>query len=352
LQEKPWPNPKTIEAGAVLYLDELSVTYLQHLQLLQRIQAAGFTGVIPSSEISQGDNLIRHESLADRATNVIENIRRTLSEGIESGKVVLAAASKSDHRRFERIQYHPTFEILEAAALADAVVIDDRYFNELGNVQGPFGTRPIWTTFDLITATKYDPSQQREYLTDMRRAGLGFIPITLEELKALLGHTSVSDGRLVESAELKAIRESLLMARMSNGLQLPKEGIWLDNIMRTFTEAIKSQWHAEMEEQVARARSDWLLEQLDIRQWSHRYKVDGHPEIAAILFRGQILSLALLNTPVPRVVKVKYWQWFDDALLKRVQEEQRELYDALVQQVRATIIEASERTRNGDGDAG
>jgi hypothetical protein len=80
--------------------------------------------------------------------------------------------------------------------------------------------------------------------------------------------------------------------------------------------------------------------------------VDGHPEIAAILFRGQILSLALLNTPVPRVVKVKYWQWFDDALLKRVQEEQRELYDALVQQVRATIIEASERTRNGDGDAG
>jgi hypothetical protein len=352
LQEKPWPNPKAIEAGAVLYLDELSVTYLQHLHLLQRIQAAGFTGIIPSSEVSQGDNLIRHESLADRATSVIEDIRRALSEGIESGKVVLAAASKSDDKQFQRIQHHPTWEIIEAAALADAVVIDDRYFNQLGNVEGPFGTKPIWTTFDLITATGYDPSQQREYLTAMRRAGLGFIPITVEELMALLGQTSVSGGRLVESAELKAIRESLLVARMSNGLQLPKEGMWLDNIVRTFTEAIKSQWHADMEDQVARARSDWLLEQFDIRQWSHRYKVDGHPEVAEIRFRGQILSLALLNTPVPRAVKARYWQWFDDALLKRIQEEQRELYDALVQQVRATIIDASERGQNGDGDAG
>ena len=352
LHEKPWPNPKTIEAGALLYLDELSVTYLQHLHLLPKIQGAGFTGIIPSGEISQGDHLIRYESLADRATSVIEDIRRALSEGIESGKVVLAAASKNDDERFNRIQHHPTFEIIEAAALADAVVIDDRYFNQLDNVQGPFGTKPIWTTFDLITATRYDRSQQREYVTAMRRAGLAFIPIAVEELMALLGQTSVSDGRLVESAELKAIRESLLMARMSNGLQLPKESIWLDNIMRTFTEAIKSQWHADMDEQVARARSDWLLEQLDIRQWSHRYKVDGHPEVAEIRFRGQILSLALLNTPTPRAVKVRYWQWFDDALLKRVQEEQRELYDALVQQVRATIIDASERGQDGGGDAG
>ena len=63
LQEEPWANPKTIDAGAILYLDELSVSYLQHLGLLSKIQAAGFTGIISSSVVSQGDNFVRYESL-------------------------------------------------------------------------------------------------------------------------------------------------------------------------------------------------------------------------------------------------------------------------------------------------
>jgi hypothetical protein len=37
LREKPWPSPMTIGPGAVLYLDGLSVTYLQHLRLLRKI---------------------------------------------------------------------------------------------------------------------------------------------------------------------------------------------------------------------------------------------------------------------------------------------------------------------------
>jgi hypothetical protein len=170
LWEKPWPSPKTIEVGAILYLDALSVSYLQHLRLLPKIQAAGFAGMIPSSEVSQCDDFIGYESLAGRATRVIEDIRRALNEGIASGRVVLATLSKRDDERFNRIQHHPTFEVLEAAGLADVVVIDDRYFNQLGNVQRVFGAKPIWTTFDLLTATKYDPSQQREYLTGNMRA--------------------------------------------------------------------------------------------------------------------------------------------------------------------------------------
>ena len=352
LQEEPWANPKTIDAGAILYLDELSVSYLQHLGLLSKIQAAGFTGIISSSVVSQGDNFVRYESLTGRAAGVIEDIRRALSEGIVSGKVVLAAASKSDDERFNRIQRHVTFDVLEAGALADVIVIDDRYFNQHANITVSSGAKPIWTTFDLLTTAQYDPSQQREYLTDMRRSGLGFVPIAIDELKALIGQALIANGKLVESAELKAIRESLQLARMSDGLQFPKENVWLANIIRSFVETIKSQWHADMVEATARARSSWLLEQLDIRQWSHRYKIDGHPEVSDIRYRGQILSLAMMNTVVPRGVKVRYWQWLDDALLNRVRDEHRELYDEVVQQVRAMIDDASERSQNGDGDAG
>ena len=59
LREKPWPNPNAIEPGAVLYLDQLSVSYLQHLGLLARIQASGFTGFVPASLVLRDDNFLR-----------------------------------------------------------------------------------------------------------------------------------------------------------------------------------------------------------------------------------------------------------------------------------------------------
>jgi hypothetical protein len=352
LHEKPWPSPKVIESGAVLYLDELTISYLQHLRLLSKLQPAGFTAIIPGSEVTQGNKFVRYENLVTRATTVIENIRRCLSDGIANGKVSLAPAVKDTDERHGRIQHHPTFEVIEAAALADIAVIDDRYFNQLGNIQVPSGAKPVWTTYDLLTGPNYNAAQKQETLARMRRAGLSFVPITVDELKALIDKAPISDGELVESAELKAVRENIQMVRMSNGLQLPKENVWLDNFIRTFSETIKAQWHPEMVEAEAIARSNWLLAQYDIRQWAHRYKVEGHPELIEIRYRGQLLSLALLNTPVPRAIKQKYWNWFDEALFKEVQEEQREIYVAVIQHVRGLIAETAERGLGEGSDAG
>ena len=352
LREKPWPSPKTIEAGAVLYLDELTVSYLQHLRLLSKLQPAGFAAIIPASEVAQGNNFVRYENLATRATSVIESIRRCLSDGIASGKVILAPAVRGTDERHGRIQHHPTFEVMEAVALADIVVIDDRFFNQHANIEGPFGTKPVWTTYDLLTGAKYDLAQKQETLTRMRRAGLSFVPVTIDELKALVDKAVISDSKLVESAELKAVRESIQMIRMSNGLQLPKESVWLDNFIHVFSETIKSQWHPGMDEAKSIARSNWLLAQFDIRLWAHRYKVDGHPEIPEIRYRGQLLSLSLLNSPVARPIKQKYWNWLDEALLKEIQEEQRELYVAIIQHVRGLIVDATQRGSGGASDAG
>ncbi len=156
----------------------------------------------------------------------------------------------------------------------------------------------------------------------------------------------------MESAELKAGRENLQAARMSNGLQLPKEQVWLDNVIRSFIEAIKAQWREGMDEQVARARSNWLLGQINIRQWPHRYKIDGHPEIGEIFYRNQVASLTMLDFSVPMEVKVKYWQWLDDILLKGIQNQERELYRSIVQRVQELIYSTSDLRAHGESNAG
>jgi hypothetical protein len=287
-----------------------------------------------------------------RATSVIEDIRRAVSEGIASGKVILATASKGDDERLHPIQRHVTFDMLEVAAFADVTVIDDRFYNQHANVQSGSSTKPLWTTFDLLTTANYAASQRQEYRTNMRRSGFGFVPLTIDELTALVEQATIDNGQLVETAELKAIRESLQLARMSDGLQLPKENIWLGNVFRSFIETIKSQWHATMDEKSAQARSNWLFEQTDIRQWSNRYKIDGHPVRGDVRYGAQILSLAMTTTSVPMSVRVQYWKWLEDAVLKRVQDEQRELYDRVVQHIRTLMDAASEPSQNGDGDAG
>jgi hypothetical protein len=306
---------------------------------------------VPPGEVQQGDGFVRYEDLTSRATGIIDDIRRKLAEGLSTGKVVLASSSRDDSDKAGRLRRHPTFEILETAALADVVVIDDRHFNQHGHVQGEFGARPVWTTYDVLTFASNDPAQLQEQITQMRRAGLCFVPIKVDESIALIGQAAVTANRLVETAELRALRESLQLARMSNGLQWPKERVWLDNVITAFVEAIKAQWREGMDEAAARARSDWLVEQFDIRQWAHRFTTEEQPDVASERYRGQVLSLAMLNTGVSFEIKQKYWQWFEETILERIREEQQDLYNDIIKQVRSTISEASQRSRDGTKDA-
>ena len=248
----------------------------------------------------------------------------------------------------DRLQRHPTFNVLEAAALADAVAIDDRSLNQYTVMNIVSGPKPVLTTFDVITETSYQAAQRREHLTALRRAAFAFVPVTTEELVDLVEQAVVYDGRLMESAELKALRENIQVVRMWNGLQFPKEHVWLNNLMRSFSEAIKAQWREGMDEEGALVRANWLLAQIDIRQWAHRYKVDKHPEVGEDLYRNQILALAIVDPAVPQKVKEKYWVWLDEVLLTTIQSEQRELYGSIIQRVKESLFNAYELGFRGE----
>ena len=89
LHEKPWPHTTEIQPNATLYLDSLTVDYLQHLNLLSRLRSAGFSVFIATSETDEGDALIRHQAFSEHAGRLIEEIRAALSTGLDDGKVRL-----------------------------------------------------------------------------------------------------------------------------------------------------------------------------------------------------------------------------------------------------------------------
>ncbi len=349
LHETPWPTTVSIRPGARLYLDGLSVTYFQHLGILRKLRDAGFTAVILPADIDQSDNFVRYEDLSRRALSIIDDLRQSLAAGIANGKVVLAPSVTEQGSQRDRLQSHPSFEILNAARIADVLIIDDRHFNQHRNISGDFGAKQIWTTYDVLSFL-FESHEFREYITTLRRAGYCFLPIRVDELVDLLRTANVIDGVIVETAELKAIRENLLLARLTGSLQWPKERAWLDNLAFVFIEAIRSQWQDNIDTEIASAKSSWLSAQFDIRDWASQYGKAEKPRSANVRFRGLVLSLSLLNKNVQLKTKQRYWEWHAKTFLEPLKEQQPIVYAELVEQVRSAIIAGSKGGNNGVGD--
>ncbi|MGJ0531857.1 HTH domain-containing protein [Methylocystis sp.] len=127
LHERSWPLEPAIADGAELYLDHLSVAYLRTVGVLDKLQAAGLTVFIDDSTDIEANRLIAFEALADRQMEVIETIRRSLSEGLRSGRVHAARSREVDEG--EMICMHPTFAVLSMGENVDAFVVDDRFIN-------------------------------------------------------------------------------------------------------------------------------------------------------------------------------------------------------------------------------
>ena len=350
--ETPPPDGSAIPAGSVLYMDSVSLSYFQHLRLLSKFKASGLSVMISPNEIAAADRLIEYAALAERANVVIEHIRDVLSSGIANGKVRLAPIVQGDNVE-NGVLGHPAIDIIQVAELADAAVVDDRCFNQHSQVSHDSGaSTPIYTTYDLLSALELEEDQNTDYLSRMRSAGMVFVPVDRDELSVLLSRATVVDGALVENAELKALRENLQLCRMSNGLTLPKEASWFDNLVRVLIDTIRSQWHEGNDTTTAAARSTWLLELISIRGWSHRYVGELGRGSSQVRFRTLLVGLMAFRTEAPTPLRHAYWEWLDRALLDHVRETESELFTTVIQEashlIRNTIMSLPEA--EGDGD--
>jgi len=181
-----------------------------------------------------------------------------------------------------------------------------------------------------------------EYRTRLRRAGYFFIPVNAAELEQCINTSAVVEGEVLESAELKAIRESVLRVRMSDWLQLPNEAPWLDLTLKAFVTVLRDLWRDGVNIKHVIARSNWLLNQVDLRGWAHSLKRENADDVVRI---GRGAHMLLLLTPPVQVessIIDAYWIWIEDKLLAPVKEQFPELYEWLVnwnkEQVRKLIV--------------
>ena len=348
LHEKPWPNQPEISDGATLYLDDLASTYLLHLGLLGKLKAAGLRAVASPKEVSEADAIIAYERISNEVKDVIESIRASLNSRVESRKIRVGSRQKINANEDENksILEHPTDDVIALAPYCDAAIVDDRFINQHPNIESGGTQASVLSTLDLLDAlvsgAVISDDDRLEYRTRLRRAGYFFVPVSEKELERCLRASDVVDGNVLETAELQAIRESILHVRMSDWLQLPEEAPWLDSTIEVFIRVLKSLWVEGTDHSVITARSDWILNQIDVRGWAHSFGPENGDNIVRLGQGAHILRLAL---PINASKKVNdaYLKWVEDRILAPTRENFSDLYSWIVEQYRKLVAEIAEK---------
>lgn len=334
LHEKPWPHEPSVLQHATLYLDDLSLRYFQQLNLLQRLAHAGFKVFVTSSEAQRAYELMRFDDSGAEARELVENLQIVLRDGIAAGKVKLGRLVPGEDSD-EQINSHPTRMMIADQLDVDAVVVDDRFINKHVTMGA---TTPVVTSIDVLSSLVNDgviaSSEFAESMTQLRLAGMIFVPHRTDEIKNLLSDTTIAGYHLQESAELRAINESITRTRMTDALQLPFESFWMDALIRELLNAIRAQWNDQIPDDLARARSVWALDILDVRGWSHRGVSTGIS--IAERYRAQIMSLLLMPSATDEV-RERYWRWLDDIALRSLKEEDSVSYVRLLEYVQKVV---------------
>ena len=268
LQEKPWPQQPEIADGAILYLSSLAVTHFLHLGLLEKLRPAGFKAIVSPREVSEADELIAYEDIASRVREKIEIVRSALNQRIEIGKIKFGRHRLGDKPAEPPLPPYPIDDLLALGERSEAIVTDDRFFNQHARIEDNGSHTLIFSTVDLldglVSVDAITPDNRLEYRTRLRRAGYMLVPVEDAELEHHLDASSVEEDSVIETAELKAIRENILCVRMSEWLQLPPEFVWLDTTLHVLIRVLKGLWRTGVDLTAVTARSNWIMERINV----------------------------------------------------------------------------------------
>ena len=334
LHEKPWPHQPEITDGAMMYLDDLAVAYFLHLGILEKLRKAELRSFVSSRVISEFNALIAYERISGKVIDAIENIRSVVSLGIESGKIKVGRWRNVDEGEDQSISEHQIVGVLALAEDCDAVIADDRFFNQHPRIEHNGAQAPLFSTLDLLdalaSAGSITPDDRLEYRTNLRRAGYLFVPVTEDELTNHLNTAAVTSDKLNETLELKAIRESILLVRMSDWLQLPREATWPDMTEKALVRALRALWRDDVDVSVVTARSNWIIDQLDIENGDNILKTG----------RGELI-LVLLVPPAdaPQEIRAAYRKWAEERILTPFKEQYPDLFAWIVANYKTRISE-------------
>jgi hypothetical protein len=226
---------------------------------------------------------------------------------------------------------------------ADAVVFDDRSLNK-----NPFATdraghnARTLTSLDLIEELVrrgiITPTDRQSLRHRLRVAGATLVPLDSGELYAAAMRSGTH-----ESAELRAIRESVALAGLREIPRFPAEIPWFLSLNRAVKEALTKVWKAEGPGERAEALADAVFSlQPHAVDWLSRWEGSPPPGWVEAATRVMVASLAFPVELADQAVIQRYHRWLEARALREIRDNDPNRYQAIVEQIRSFILGVAE----------
>lgn len=252
-----------------IYIDDLALSYLQDSNILQQLTVCKKFNIHPNA-VNEINTRIAEGNLGEQLVSKIESIRDLLRNAIESGKSSFLpfGIKQSDHPQKNIGWYQGIASLIENPGHCDAVCIDDRIFNQYSTIANSFqNSLPIASILDilhhLVSQRKITKEEELNKRHNLRQAGFAFIPLRSDELLHWLRKSNFTNNKVVESAELKAIRQThaqINFLKLANATEIFELS---SNITVACKENFRSLWSDEsFTPNQAEQLSDWVWNNL------------------------------------------------------------------------------------------
>ena len=337
-----------------IFVDSLALTYLQSAQILTTIAESGLDLRIPRRVLDETNAVIEDSDVGEDLAEVVEGIRDTLRKGMESGKVTLLPWPPERSQDPDALtNVGSLLGLLYGTTECDALCVDDRFVNVRVWSEGPTGKQvPVVCALDLLRHLRaLRVISDEEYWGarhKLRQAGFVFVPVDEDEVLRHLLASELESGQVLESVELRVIRQTVSRIDTLNLLSKDEARALGDGMVLSCKEVIRRIWaDPAIEVGDAAARCNWVWQHLGMAtlllgQVSVADR--GMPDYREDVVRR--LSLMML----PPIVdssdrRLAYREWLEQTVLMRYWPANDIVVDQAATILRSSIKRLGDRGR-------
>ena len=180
-KEEPWPDQPEIDESATLYLDDQAVYDFLHTGILETLCRLRFKLFVSPGLVSESKALIAYERFSEKVIDAIENMSSVVRQGVDSGKVKIGKWRNISNRDEQHLNDFQIADLIAIAEDCEAIVADDRFFNQNGYIEHKDVKTSLYTTLVLLDALvsegQISDDDRQRCRTKLRRAGYYLIPV-------------------------------------------------------------------------------------------------------------------------------------------------------------------------------
>ena len=333
-----------------LFLDALATDYFIELGLLRAIRGAGIRIYILREQLDLANHLLEYEKRTGEVSSAIDMIRSELAAGIKSGQIRITPALRGETVLDGGNAFISALKYLKHV---DAMICDDRAINKNLVATDQDATRPILTSIEVLRRMKNVgllSMQEELYLRHrLRQASYLFLPLTYEDIEFALEQSIIVEGQLIETAEMRSVREYLATVATTDWFQMPSEADWLSETHTAIRFAIWNQWRNGEAKELAAARSSWLISMFDLRFWL-RFRPFSANEIEWMR-ASQLFLLTHSTSNLSEDETNAFLSWLDDYHIAPLKEQRPSMFNELLNLCREAVENTLQQNQTGEWHA-